>query len=256
MNFLIGYHTDKGIKKDVNQDSLVIKTAKSPYGRIGLFVICDGMGGLSQGELASATVARGFSNWFDNEVEKLDFNILNEDEVYNIINKLVKDLNSKIMQYGKNISSPLGTTITMMLTVDNKYYLCQIGDSRAYKVTERIELLTKDQTLVAREIEKGNLTEEEAKVDKRRNILIQCIGAKKDIKPVFSSGIIDGGENFIICSDGFYRKLNSDDILDSLNKDTITTSEQLSNISKDLVEEIMKRKEIDNISTIIIKTIL
>ena len=58
MDFLFGYNTDIGIRKESNQDALLIKTARSSRGNIGIFSICDGMGGLSNGELASATVIR------------------------------------------------------------------------------------------------------------------------------------------------------------------------------------------------------
>ena len=68
MNFIVGYHTDVGIRKNVNQDAILIKTAKSPYGRIGLFVICDGMGGLALGEVASSTAVRDISIWFDEKL--------------------------------------------------------------------------------------------------------------------------------------------------------------------------------------------
>ena len=56
MEFLVSYCTDKGIKKRRNQDGLLIKSIRTNKGKIGLFAVCDGMGGLDKGELASATV--------------------------------------------------------------------------------------------------------------------------------------------------------------------------------------------------------
>ena len=65
MRYLIAAHTDVGIKKKTNQDSYMIKEAQTKMGRIFFGVLCDGMGGLSNGELASATVIRAMEQWFD-----------------------------------------------------------------------------------------------------------------------------------------------------------------------------------------------
>ena len=64
MNYNIALHTDVGIRKETNQDSMCVKQAETEKGQILLAIICDGMGGLSQGELASATVVRDFDKWF------------------------------------------------------------------------------------------------------------------------------------------------------------------------------------------------
>ena len=65
MNFMITANSDVGIKKSTNQDSLLIKVAQTNLGKVCLGLVCDGMGGLSKGELASATVIRTFEHWFE-----------------------------------------------------------------------------------------------------------------------------------------------------------------------------------------------
>lgn len=255
MNYLIGYYSDKGIRKEVNQDALLIKTCKSPYGRIGLFIVCDGMGGLQQGELASSTMINIFSNWFDNDIKNINFGELTHEEIFNIINELINDVNRKMIEYGQENNCKLGTTITLMLTVDEKYYIYHVGDSRVYKISEDIEILTKDQTLVAREIELGNLTEEEAKRDPRRSVLLQCIGAKYNLVPEFSSGELDLNEVYIICSDGFYRRLERNELNNELNPKKFICNNDLNNKARELVFKAMDRREADNISVILFKTI-
>lgn len=79
MKYIAIAETDVGIAKDTNQDSILIKHADSQVGELVLAVICDGMGGLAKGELASATVIREFSRWFD---EELPFELTNLD-LYN-----------------------------------------------------------------------------------------------------------------------------------------------------------------------------
>ena len=68
MKYTVAADTDMGIKKSVNQDSVLVKHAETELGEIVLTVVCDGMGGLDKGELASATVIRGFANWFEQEL--------------------------------------------------------------------------------------------------------------------------------------------------------------------------------------------
>lgn len=71
MRYLIAAHTDVGIKKKTNQDSYMIKEAQTKMGRIFFGVLCDGMGGLSNGELASATVIRAMEQWFETDFPQL-----------------------------------------------------------------------------------------------------------------------------------------------------------------------------------------
>lgn len=255
MNYLIGYYSDKGIRKEVNQDALLMKTCKSPYGRIGLFIVCDGMGGLQQGELASSTVINMFSNWFDNDIKNINFENLTQEEIFTVINELINNVNRKMIEYGQKNNCKLGTTVTLMLTIDEKYYIYHVGDSRVYKIFEDIEILTKDQTLVAREIELGNLTEEEAKRDPRRSVLLQCIGAKYSLIPEFSTGELGLNEVYVICSDGFYRRLEKPELFKELDSKRFIYNDDLNNKARELVFKAMDRREADNISVILIKTI-
>ena len=68
MYFVVAADTDVGTVKTTNQDSVCVKIAETPYGQTALAMICDGMGGLEKGELASATVINEFGNWFVNEL--------------------------------------------------------------------------------------------------------------------------------------------------------------------------------------------
>lgn len=78
---------------------------------------------------------------------------------------------SKIKQYGAGQGVNLGTTVVALLVTDMRYYLMNVGDSRAYLVNDKLIQLTKDQTFVGREIELGHMTIEQAKTDPRRNVL-------------------------------------------------------------------------------------
>ena len=253
MSFQIAYHTDAGIKKKTNQDALLLKTAKTPKGRIGLFIVCDGMGGLTQGELASATVIRGMSDWSETELPKIiqSDNEQIETQIQQQLADCVKVLNRKILDYGEAANINLGTTITALLIVQSNYFLVHVGDSRAYLIHDCLFQLTKDQTLVAREMERGNITEEQAKVDPRRNVLLQCVGASPELDPIISSGEVKEGDLFMLCTDGFYHEISEDEMFSSLKPGLFSNETQMKETVVGLVELVKKRKETDNITVLI-----
>ena len=96
MDYLVSASTDKGIKKNTNQDSLAIKVADTSIGKVALALICDGMGGLQQGEVASASLTRAFSEWFDNNLSKLIQDGIDDFKVRREWEQIIKNENKKI----------------------------------------------------------------------------------------------------------------------------------------------------------------
>jgi PPM family protein phosphatase len=255
MAFQVAYHTDIGIKKKTNQDGLLLKTAKTPHGEVGLFVICDGMGGLSHGELASATVIRGMSDWFDHDLPELLESAMMEKEIPVMLEKRVRELNAKILEYGEASHIKLGTTITALFILYSQYFIIQIGDSRAYSIDDQLLKLTEDQTLVERELQRGNISAEQARIDPRRNVLLQCVGATKDINVVITSGEVKQGTMYMLCTDGFYHEINDNEMLTNLNPLNFTEGAKMKDKIVELVELAKERQETDNISVLLTKVI-
>jgi len=255
-NFLTTYLTDIGIKKQTNQDALCIKTANTSFGRVAFCLVCDGMGGLSKGEVASAMVTTAFSDWFDYQLPFLMKN--NEISFTNLQqqwNDIIFQQNNRLREYGSENGVQLGTTLTALLLVNEDYYIVNVGDSRAYEITEAITPLTKDQTVVAREIERGNLTEEQAELDPRRNVLLQCIGASSVVVPEFYFGEVKTNAVYMLCSDGFRHEISLAEIFQKFNPDSLTDEKLMEENAISLVNLCKARKEIDNISVIVIKTV-
>jgi PPM family protein phosphatase len=253
MSVLTALHTDKGIVKETNQDAVLLKVANSSFGEIVFAVVCDGMGGLSKGELASATVVKAFSDWFEQGfVEILKANQLQQIEVE--WNRMLNELNSKISDYGNQHGIKLGTTFTGMLVIGDDYMLIgQVGDSRAYEVGEQLIQLTEDQTLVQREVNMKRITPEQAKVDPRQNVLLQCLGASKVLKPVFIKIKPSRNHSYFVCSDGLRHKLETFELYTHLKPENFMNEQQLQNKCFELVEQVKQRKERDNISIVLIK---
>ncbi len=253
MKFIGTVATDIGTTKNTNQDSVCLKIANTrSHGQVAMVVVCDGMGGLEKGELASATVIRTFAEWFDevfpHRLGNFTWNNLAEEWV-----RLVKSQNYKILEYGKRIGVNLGTTFTAMLVIDKKYMIVHVGDSRVYKITKQIEQLTEDHTFIAREIKRGAMTPEQAAVDSRRNMLLQCVGASKVVEPQVIYGDVNPNEVYLICSDGFRHAITSDEIRNSLSPAKIKDANAANQTLNSLIETIKIRKERDNISAAFLK---
>lgn len=252
MRFMATADTDVGISRDNNQDSLIVKHATYSDGEVLMAIVCDGMGGLSKGELASATVIRTFSDWFDNDLP-YELSAL---DLYVIGGKwelLLKDLNARIMDYAsKNNIESMGTTFSGILIVNDYYVIVHVGDSRVYQIKNGIHQLTTDQTFVAREVERGTMTLEQAQSDRRRSLLLQCIGASSIVKPEVLVGNVEKGA-YMLCSDGFRHEISEQEIYESLNPVNLMNENAMHSNSKYLIEQVKSRQEKDNISVILIK---
>ena len=109
--------TDIGISKNTNQDSILVKHASVENDEVLMAVVCDGMGGLSKGELASATVIRAFAKWFDeelpSELKKVDMQVIGAKWAL-----LLKELNTRILEYSSEQGiEGVGTTFSGILFI-------------------------------------------------------------------------------------------------------------------------------------------
>ncbi len=254
MNYLTSAVTDIGISKQTNQDSLLIKTANTKIGNVVFSAICDGMGGLAKGELASATVIKSFSKWFDTELPKLIEYGLQRDMLVNRLTKLIREQNQLILNYGKSVGINLGTTVCAILFTENEYLCVNVGDSRCYEISDDYIQITKDQTLVQREIDYGILTPEQAKVDPRRSVLLQCVGGNENVTPDFYYGVTKNNTTYMLCSDGFRHEITESEIHSKLHPDLLLNKDAINANAIDLIELNKSRGETDNITTLIIRT--
>lgn len=257
MDFIFEMRTDIGIKKSTNQDSLCVKKARTDKGEVLMAVMCDGMGGLEKGEVASACVVKSFSKWFDTFLPTVIGTSDCFGEIKNSWTRLIKELNNDIADYGKKFGVNLGTTLTAFLILeDGKYIIGHVGDSRAYHIgNDFLKILTKDQTLVAHEVSIGKLTEEEAKHDPRRNILLQCIGASRFVEPDFVQGQAGIGQCYMLCSDGFRHVIEDSEFIEAFAPSANADKTRMMKNIVDILEKNKSRGESDNISVILLKTV-
>lgn len=255
MDYIISASTDIGNTKSTNQDSFSVKRINTKLGRMVFAVLCDGMGGLEKGELASASLVSAFNRWIvDSLPSVIDMgladNVIRDEWV-----RIVTDYNEKIKDYGKKTGISLGTTITAFLLTDTRYYILNVGDTRAYEIYDGVSILTKDQTLVAREVEMGNLTPQQAERDPRRSVLLQCVGASDVVYPDMFFGDTKSNAVYMLCSDGFRHEISAEEIFTNINPRVMNSESEIKGKIDYLINLNKQRGERDNISSIVIRTI-
>ena len=215
--------TEKGPVKPINQDAYLVKRAQTPTGDIVLAVVADGMSGLQQGEVASGTLVRAFDSWFQHELpltgEALGFSGSSFTQALQVQwANLLQEVNLSLMKHGSRSGVSLGTACTVFLAANGCFHVMQVGDTRLGCVrNERFSWLTRDQTFAARELAAGHLTAEELMNHPLRNTLLQCVGASRNLRPVFERGTFDRSALYVLCSDGFCRSLTKQELTLSLN---------------------------------------
>lgn len=255
MNYIIQACTDIGNTKKTNQDSFTVKVINSPMGKLAFAIMCDGMGGLAKGEVASASVVTAFDKWVKENLPNMTKEQLTEKFIRQEWTDLLVGYNEKIKIYGKKSGVNLGTTATVLLLSEDNYYIANVGDTRAYEMTyEGKCILTKDQTVVAREVEQGILTEEQAHTDPRRSVLLQCIGASDKVYPEFFFGQAQKDAVYMLCTDGFRHEITFDEIYEYLCPEQMTEENKMRDNIATLINMDKQRNERDNISVVAVRT--
>jgi len=254
MNFIISANTDIGISKDTNQDSLTSMVLNTPQGKMAFCVLCDGMGGLDKGEVASASVINAFRSWAMNDLPLLCNAPMEDATIRKQWCAIVDQQNSLIKTYGARQGVRLGTTVVAMLLTQSRYYILNVGDSRAYEITTGVQQLTSDQTFVAREVAQGHMTQEEAETDSRRSVLLQCVGASEDVYPDMFFGDVAHNATYMLCSDGFRHEITAEEIYEKLQPGVLFDDYTMQRNSISLIELNKQRQERDNISVSLVRT--
>lgn len=256
MEYIAAYHTDVGISKKTNQDSLAIKVVETKKGKVAFAIVCDGMGGLSKGELASKEVIMAFSEWFDNTlIDQINAEGLDEEKLVSQWNDIIQVQNKRLGEYGEKNNLMLGTTVSAILLYNEDYYIVHVGDSRVYSLSDKVLQLTKDQTFIAREIEAGRMTVEQSKTDPRRSVLLQCVGASQVVEPEFVKGHITNNTVYMLCSDGFRHQISEQEMMDKIGPEAVNSEQDMEFGCRYLTETVKNRKESDNITVAVIKTV-
>jgi len=178
-----------------------------------LFMVADGMGGAAAGELASAMAAQIVFEHLKNHWPACPD--CSGDEFINQLQAAVEKANAGIFGYAKEHPEArgMGTTATVAGVLGSRLYLIQVGDSRAYLTRgQETAQLTKDQSLMQRLIDVGELTEEQAARSERRNIILQALGPEERIRADVTYQDLARGDTLLLCSDGLTGQVTREEI--------------------------------------------
>jgi serine/threonine protein phosphatase PrpC len=208
--------TDLGRSRDHNEDTFLVADLSAGNASLqpevrdheigprgSLFMVADGMGGAAAGELASAMATDLIYHHLSTAWTQ-DPNPTAGRFAYRM-KEAVELANERLYTYAREHPEVrgMGTTVTAAGVFGDDLYLTQIGDSRGYLVrnAEAIQL-TKDQSLMQRLVDAGELTPEEAEQSERRNIILQALGPDPRVKVDLTRQTLRRGDVLIICSDG------------------------------------------------------
>lgn len=256
MQYMIAAYTDAGIRKQTNQDSISVRRALLPdIGEVVMAIVCDGMGGLQKGELASAMVVNAFGEWFDDNFRQIQA-ICRDGfgELKRQWTDIVGAIHARLRNYAASEGTQMGTTLTGFFAYGSRYLTINIGDSRVYERKKELRQLTQDQSLVAREIACGRITEDEGRHHPQRNILLQCIGMGEHIMPAFNEGFVQGEALYLLCSDGLVHEVSAAELCDMLDMVSLTNKEAMTGRLHEITELCKTRGETDNITAVLLKT--
>lgn len=252
--------TDVGCTRDHNEDCFLVAdlTAKKAsllpevrdheVGRKGsLLVVADGMGGAAAGEVASEMATEVL-------FEHLLATWLNDDEntpqqFAFRLREAVEEANRKIHTHARDNPElrGMGTTITAAGVLNDHIYVTQVGDSRAYLIREgSATQITKDQSLMQRLVDAGELTEEEAEKSERKNIILQALGPDERVRVDLTHQAICRGDSVLLCSDGLSGLVTKEEIAKAVSQD-----KDLVKISAELIALANERGGPDNITVIV-----
>jgi protein phosphatase len=252
--------TDVGQTRDHNEDSFLVadlttrnaslqpEVRDHVVGDMGsLFVVADGMGGAAAGEIASDmavdTIYNHMVTAWGGDPEQT------EQRFAYRLKEAVEIANQKIHEYAKAHVEHrgMGTTTTAAGLYRGALYLTQIGDSRGYLIRQgKVTQITKDQSLMQRLVDAGELTEEEAAVSERRNIILQALGPDPHVKVDLTRQELRSGDVLVMCSDGLSGLVKNDDILRIVTQNT-----DLVQTCKELIDLANARGGPDNITCIV-----
>lgn len=231
--------THQGRVRNNNQDFVAWREpsdAEEAQKQGWLYILADGAGGMDAGEVASRfATERTLHHYLDHEELAWGERLQAAMQAANV------DLREMSARHEGN--NRMATTMVAVVISDHRAYVANVGDSRAYFWREgALSQITKDQSLVAQLVDEGAITEEEAAVHPRRNVILFSLGSERTPRiDLFEMGL-EPGDRLMLCSDGLTRHVTDDEI------ESIVGQQAASEAAETLINLANERGGQDNIS--------
>lgn len=253
MKYIYSCQTDIGAVREENQDSLLVKSMKAGDHVAVLAAVCDGVGGLKCGEIASRKATELLASWFDYEIPQIFKQPQPERLMQWRFRQLLSDINREIYCENCRIGISSATTLTAILLWDYQYLIGHVGDSRIYRIDHAVMQMTRDHSWVSEQVKAGMMTLEQASVDSRQNIILKCMGGEPEVESDILTGYVREASVFVLCTDGFWHHVQNEEWNQYFSPLVITGQNKMSENLYDLAEKVKVRGENDNITAIAIE---
>ena len=236
--------SDIGKKRTMNQDSFADKVLTE---NMSWSIVCDGMGGLSAGEIASSKATEFIADFFQKHLSENS----SEEDIKKYMFDAARLANEEVYKASKENSElgKMGTTLVMCVVKDDFAGFAYLGDSRAYLLTEdSISQVSVDHSIVQQMLDSGEITPEQAKNHPQKNIITRALGIDPTISLDYKEVRIPPKGKILLCTDGLTNYLDSLEILDICKENSCETA------AEKLIDESNNRGGKDNITVSIIET--
>lgn len=253
--------TDVGRTREHNEDAFLVadlttrQASLEPAVRthvVGargtLFMVADGLGGAAAGEIASDLAVRTVYETLRESWARRDHG--DPTAFATALKAAAETANTAIFAYA--LEHPeyrgLGTTATIAGLLGDTLYLAQVGDSRAYLIRDGVaQQITKDQSLMQRLVEAGELTQDEAERSERRNIILQALGPEPSVKIDLTYQRLRRGDVLVLCTDGLSGLVKKEEIAEVVTEG----GSDLAAVCQELIDRANEAGGSDNITVVV-----
>jgi protein phosphatase len=241
--------SDVGVIRSHNEDCFDI----DPESQV--FVVADGMGGHSHGEIASRIAVDAIRD-FVTRTNDADATLPFEMDVAlgrhgNRLRAAIRVAHDRVLRAIRQDASlhGMGTTVVGLLLDGTSAAVAHVGDSRAYRLRDgKLELLTQDHTWVNEQVVAGFLSEEQARAHPLKNVVTRALGGEAEVDIDVREWPVAHGDLYLLCSDGLTTMLTDDEILSRLR-----APGRLEETCSRLVRDANSRGGYDNISVVLVR---
>lgn len=226
--------TDVGSKRKINEDALLARP------EAGLWVVADGMGGHSAGDVASHAVVHPLGQIARGE---------SMPEFVEAVEDSLMQVNQQLRDYARDElgGRTVGSTVVSLILSQRTGVCLWAGDSRLYRLRQgQLTRLSRDHSAVQEMVEAGAITQAEADSHPKSNVITRAVGGGEYLFVDSAVFAPEAGDTYLLCSDGLYNEVAEDSIRRKLALDEEEAARRL-------IDEALHNGGRDNISVVIVK---
>lgn len=208
--------TDVGHRREVNEDALLVSPA------LGLFAVCDGLGGHASGEVASALAVKSLAAFIQALSAPGALALRDDDTGASLLIAALRAVNHALHRAGKEDPAleGMGSTAVALWATEAGAWVGWVGDSRAYLLRGgALQPISEDHSLVRELLQAGELTDAQAEAFEHKNVITRALGPAADVVPEVKPVALQPGDLLLLCSDGLHGLVSDLELAQILSQD-------------------------------------